>query len=741
MTSLAVRLVAALALAAFGALAWGDMVAPAAPGRMLGAVGAGLALALALAATRHLARRARALAVSLLVLAGAVAALLLAGIPLRLFDPEHWGTLLAGLAQGIEALPTATIPYKGVEEWNRIALLVGGTLLAVAGLLLVVWPRRDGAHGRVAAAAVALAALYAVPAVELGADRPWAEGVLFAALLSAFVFADRFVARDAPLATAVLACAALGAVAIAPRLDAADPWFDYEAFAEDLSQGGMSSFSWEHGYGPLDWPRDGREVLRVRSDESAYWKATTLTEFDGTRWTEVGDGGLDGDPVAIIRRPRWVSDVRVTVRDLRTRQFIGAGTTLEISRSPRTVVAASSGSFVTSGRPLQRGHAYLARVYVPRPDRDELAAEEPAYPGGVWPYLTMRLPSSVGGPDSIDTATGLPSDEPEDAAVVVFPPFGDRARPSAFNGRSVMSGEGARLVRGSAYARTFALARRLAAESDTPYEYVRAVQAYLRRGFTYTESPGERRVPLASFLLRDKEGYCQQFSGAMALLLRMGGVPARVAAGFSPGTYDKERKEYTVRDVDAHSWVEAFFPTFGWVTFDPTPGEAPARSQVPGTGGTVPGGPSPDDSTLGVDRTSDPAGIDAGSAAGNGPPLLALAGGAAVLALLAAGGAMVARDRRRRAALGPEAAVAELAAALRRTGRRPPPGATLNALEQTLGRSAPRAVGYLRALRSQRYAGEGGGPTRAQRRALRRELGRGLGVGGRLRALRALPPW
>ena len=741
MTPLAVRLAAALALAAFGALAWGEMVDPAAPARMLGAAGAGLALALALVAAGHLAGRARAVAIPLLVLAGAVVALLLAGVPLRLFDPEHWGTLAAGLGQGIEALPTATVPYKGVEEWNRIALLAGGTLLAVDGLLLVVWPRRDGTRGSLAAAAVALAALYAVPAVELGADRPWVEGVVFAALLSTFVFADRFVARDASLATAVLVCAALGAVAIAPRLDAADPWFDYEAFAEDLSEGGMSSFSWEHGYGPLDWPRDGREVLRIRSEDSAYWKATTLAEFDGTRWAEAADAGSEVDPVVIGQRPRWISDVRVTVRDMRTRQFIGAGTTLEISRSPRKVVPSSSGSFVTPGRPLHRGHAYLARVYVPRPDRDELAAETPDYPGAVWPYLTMRLPSSVGGPESIDTATGLPSDEPEDSAVVAFAPFGDRARPSAFNGRSVMAGEGERFIEGSAYARTYALARRMAAESESPYEYVRAVQTYLRRGFTYTETPGERRVPLASFLLRDKEGYCQQFSGAMALLLRMGGVPARVAAGFSPGTYDKERKEYIVRDVDAHSWVEAFFPTFGWVTFDPTPEEAPARSQVPGSGTPVPGGPSPDDSTLGADRTSDPAGIDAGSAAGDGPPLLAVAGGVAVLALLGAGGAMVVRDRRRRAALGPEAAVDELAAALRRTGRRMPPGATLSALEQTLGRSAPRAVDYLRALRSQRYAGDGAGPTRAQRRALRRELGHGLGVGGRLRALRALPPW
>ena len=741
MTPLAVRLVAAVALALFGALAWADMVGPAAPGRMAGAVAVGLALALCLIAAGHLGRRARAVAVPVLVLTGAVAALLLAGVPARLLDPRDWGTLLAGLGQGIEALPTSSIPYKGVSEWNRIALLLGGTLLAIDGMLLVVWPRRDGTRGMLAGAAIALAALYAVPAVELGADRPWVDGAVFATLLSALAFADRLTPRDAPLATAVLACAVLGAVALAPRLDADQPWLDYEAFAQDLSENGTARFSWEHGYGPLDWPRDGKEVLRVRARESAYWKATTLSEFDGMRWAQGSDGGFEGDPVSMARRPSWTFGLRVTVRDMRTRQFVGAGSTLEISRSPRAVLPSSSGSFVTSGRPLQRGNAYLARVYVPRPSRRELAAETPEYPGAVWPYLTMRLPRGVGGPDSIDTETGMPSDQPEDAAIVAFSEFGDPSTPSAFNGRSVLPEGGEPLLEGSDYKRVYALARRLAARSESPYAYVRAVHSYLRRGFRYSETPPQRKVPLASFLLRDKTGYCQQFSGGMALMLRMGGVPARVAAGFSPGTYDKKRKEYVVRDLDAHSWVEAYFPTYGWVTFDPTPDVAPARSQLPGVG-RVPGGPSPDDASLGTDRISDPAGIDAGDAAGAGrPSAAAFLGGVAGLLVLSGAVALIVRDRRRRAKLGPEAAVAELAAALRRTGRSVPSGATLSALEQTLGRSAPRAAAYVRVLRAQRYAGGGRGPTRAERRALRSELGSGLGVRGRLRALWAVPPW
>ena len=90
--------------------------------------------------------------------------------------------------------------------------------------------------------------------------------------------------------------------------------------------------------------------------------------------------------------------------------------------------------------------------------------------------------------------------------------------------------------------------------------------------------PGQ--VPLEHFLFDTKAGYCQHFSGAMALLLRFGGIPARVATGFSPGGFRKRQGEWVVRDRDAHSWVEAWFDGIGWVTFDPTPTATPARSLI-----------------------------------------------------------------------------------------------------------------------------------------------------------------
>ena len=110
-----------------------------------------------------------------------------------------------------------------------------------------------------------------------------------------------------------------------------------------------------------------------------------------------------------------------------------------------------------------------------------------------------------------------------------------------------------------------------------------AINNYLQQGFGYSERPAPPpagRAPLDAFLIDTKEGYCQHFAGAMALLLRMGGVPARVATGFSPGGFSQRRDAWIVRDTDAHAWVEAWFDELGWVTFDPTPDSTPARSQI-----------------------------------------------------------------------------------------------------------------------------------------------------------------
>jgi hypothetical protein len=120
------------------------MVRPEAPGRLVAAALLGGALGLAALLCARLRRPARGAALAGLAAVGVLAALLLAGVPVRLLDPEFWGELLGGLGQGIAALPGLSVPYRGIDEWNRIAMLLGGTLLAVAGPLIACWPGRSG---------------------------------------------------------------------------------------------------------------------------------------------------------------------------------------------------------------------------------------------------------------------------------------------------------------------------------------------------------------------------------------------------------------------------------------------------------------------------------------------------------------------------------------------------------------------------------------------------------------------
>ncbi len=78
-------------------------------------------------------------------------------------------------------------------------------------------------------------------------------------------------------------------------------------------------------------------------------------------------------------------------------------------------------------------------------------------------------------------------------------------------------------------------------------------------------------------MTQTRRGYCQHFAGAMALMLRYLGIPARVAAGFTTGRFNQEAREWTVADTNAHTWVEVWFDGYGWLPFDPTPGRGRLR--------------------------------------------------------------------------------------------------------------------------------------------------------------------
>jgi len=233
-----------------------------------------------------------------------------------------------------------------------------------------------------------------------------------------------------------------------------------------------------------------------------------------------------------------------------------------------------------------------------------------------------------------------------------------------------------------------------------------------------------------------------------AFLAAAAGIPARVAAGFSPGSYNKDTREYRVRDLDAHSWVEVWFPGIGWVPFDPTPARSPAQSQSSALATSAAAADAGEVRNIrgGVaasDRTTDSSSTSGGDGGGGWilPGLILIL----VVLPLTAGAALIGARVARLRTLTPdemaEVQLSELRRALGRLGWELPASTTLLGLERRLGRLAgPRSQAYAGALRAHRYdprAPEG--PTMDDRRAVRRELSRG-GVVERLRGFLAIPP-
>ncbi len=125
------------------------------------------------------------------------------------------------------------------------------------------------------------------------------------------------------------------------------------------------------------------------------------------------------------------------------------------------------------------------------------------------------------------------------------------------------------------------LAEEITAAAPSNYEKAIALEHYLATHFGYTlELPS--RVPpdpLANFLFERKHGHCEYFASSMAVMLRSLRIPSRMVTGFRGGEFNDLTGQYVVRASDAHSWVEAYFPGSGWISFDPTPaGSLPART-------------------------------------------------------------------------------------------------------------------------------------------------------------------
>lgn len=315
------------------------------------------------------------------------------------------------------------------------------------------------------------------------------------------------------------------------------------------------SYVWEADYSGIEFPEKPTTVLRITGPKRGYyWRATTLDTFTADRWIEnldyLGEGALEGrlppDPLLPERADNpstWVEQ-QVEVVALADTHLIGAATPRSVDAQAVGNVAVFRGGVLSRSAVLPRGLSYTIRSFAPRPKTADLARIPADYRDELDYFLGIGRTrvDRFGVPGRDDRVDALFTD---DRYAALWP-----------------------------YEGLWNEAKRLRAGARTPYGAVVAIETWLRStgGFVYDESPPPTGglPPLAHFVAGGKRGYCQQFAGSMALMLRFLGIPARVAAGFTSGKY--EDGAWTVTDRNAHAWVEVWFTGYGWLAFDPTPG-------------------------------------------------------------------------------------------------------------------------------------------------------------------------
>lgn len=138
------------------------------------------------------------------------------------------------------------------------------------------------------------------------------------------------------------------------------------------------------------------------------------------------------------------------------------------------------------------------------------------------------------------------------------------------------------------------LAHKAAGELTDPYDKAETIESFLRTTYRYAptvRAPPAGRDPVDFFLFDLKEDFCEYFASSMVVMLRELGVPARVVEGYTAGTLDPSTGKFVVKELDAHAWVEVYFPLYGWIEFEPTPSQAPIfRVDSEAIGGGSPGG-------------------------------------------------------------------------------------------------------------------------------------------------------
>jgi transglutaminase-like putative cysteine protease len=343
-----------------------------------------------------------------------------------------------------------------------------------------------------------------------------------------------------PRLAALTASAALGILALTAGLFFLLPRTAYAAFSSLVSHRiYLPGFSNLVTLGKVGEIRsDSRPVMHVTSSRPGMlsglkWRGGALTHFDGKHWTnpglrwtavDVSDRRLDLGGAQEGSQPvRYISyEVELDAVDTNTLFFAGVPQVVRMNTS--ALDGTDTGSFRLRER-MPEGFRYQADSVLEDAPESSPAAYPPPVLDPEARRRNLQLPIHL---------------DPHVAA----------------------------------------LARAMTQDSgNSDLERARAIEARLRSGYRYSlEMPRrEPADPLADFLFVRREGYCEHFASAMAVMLRTLGIPARLATGFQSGEFNDITGRWVIRAADAHAWVEAWIPGRGWTTFDPTPPDPNGR--------------------------------------------------------------------------------------------------------------------------------------------------------------------
>jgi transglutaminase-like putative cysteine protease len=288
-----------------------------------------------------------------------------------------------------------------------------------------------------------------------------------------------------------------------------------------------------------------RDLFEVRTTDPQYWRLYTLEEFDGEEWrSKDPDGSVGGQtltvPTVLPQPPGYAPPPDTQTKPFTFRILtddFGSTRALPMAQTPEAISAGDLGDVTWDPN---RGQAFVdgldagleygitSRIVVPTPDQLDQVVNLTSLQYGDW--------------------TDLPGDD------VLDPQIGE-------------------------------IADDWTAGAVSAYDKVLAIQRHFHSdGFRYDTDVevDDSADALLEFLTQTKEGFCQQYATAMAVLVRELGIPARIAVGYQAGTLQDD-DTYLVQTKDAHAWVEVFFERYGWLQFEPTPGHGTHPNAQAGT--------------------------------------------------------------------------------------------------------------------------------------------------------------